>query len=80
MKRKCWIAITISLAILLSSCSPKGVAVNKAKADEIWSAPSTVKILRDEDYKTNAIKGAAELELYAAKNEYESSQLIVTPE
>jgi hypothetical protein len=45
---------------------------------EIWSAPSTVKITRDDmDYEN---KGPAAINISAVKNEYESSQLLITSE
>ncbi len=51
----------------------EGIAPEKC---EVWSAPSTVKVMQDDtDY---AYKGEAELSYDVVKNEYESSQLMIT--
>lgn len=43
---------------------------------QVWSAPSTVKIDRNDTAYAN--KGAAELSFHTVKNEYESHQLLIT--
>ncbi len=48
-------------------------------AAQIWTMPSTVKVLRDEDYSEN-YTDAPVLSFQTAKNEYESAQLMITPE
>ncbi len=46
---------------------------------EIWTMPSTVKVLRDEDYSEN-YTDTPQLTFETARNEYESAQLFITPE
>ncbi len=46
---------------------------------EIWTMPSTVKVLRDEDYSENYTDTPV-LTFETARNEYESAQLFITPE
>ncbi len=59
-----------------TGCGDKETATKSADFGEVWSAPSTVKILQnDVDY---ADKGAAELHYNAVRNEQESQQLMIT--
>lgn len=73
--------ISIGLAVLMivscaAGCGKKDTETKSAAFGEVWSAPSTVKILRDDvDY---ADKREAELTYNTVKNEYESQQLIIT--
>lgn len=61
-------------AVAAGACSETPRAENAEY--EVWSAPSTSKITRDDvDYKK---KGKAEIAIQMAKNEYESAQLVIT--
>ena len=46
---------------------------------EIWTLPSSVKVLREADCSSHYEENAS-LEYAMAKNEYESMQLMITPE
>lgn len=66
-----------SMAIACAAgCGKKDSATADAGFGEVWSAPSTVKVLRDDsDY---AEKGKAELHFNTVRNEQESQQLFIT--
>lgn len=70
-------SILMAAALVLSAgCaqdnSPKAIEA------EIWTMPSTVKVLRDEDYSENYTDTPV-LTFETAKNEYENAQLFITP-
>ena len=68
------LAICMTTTPLLTACEIEGSAWNAEYS--IWSAPSTVKILQDDiNY---ADKGEAKVKIQMAKNEYESTQLMLT--
>ena len=74
---KSFASILMAAALVLSvGCaqdnSPKVVEA------EIWTMPSTVKVLRDEDYSENYTDTPV-LTFETAKNEYENAQLFITP-
>lgn len=72
-----------SMTLSLAACGKSGdnngdESAKKQSYGEVWSLPTTEKILRDQtDY---ANKGPAELNYHAVKNEYESYQLYITAE
>ena len=74
---KSFASILMAAALVLSAgCaqdnSPKAIEA------EIWTMPSTVKVLRDEDYSENYTDTPV-LTFETAKNEYENAQLFITP-
>lgn len=75
----------LALATLFSSCSkPNGgvtPSVEVFESDvEVWSAPSTEKVLQDKLTGYDEFKGEAEVEVFTAKGEYEGQHLILTSE
>ncbi len=70
------VLMTSMVLACLSGCGDKKSATGSASFGEVWSAPSTVKILQDDaDY---ADKREAELNFNAVRNEQESQQLFIT--
>lgn len=73
----CFLAILLIANILYLEFPSKKTSYAASTSDyEIWTAPNTVKILRQQEY---AVKDVAIISMAAAANEYESAQLIVTP-
>ncbi len=76
--------VTSFFCALLLACSAAAAAACtdiplKEVEAEIWTMPSTVKVLRDESYEEYYTDSPV-LEVKLAKNESEGVQLIVTPE
>ena len=83
MKKISHCLLPLALAVLLAVASLSGCSCNGNKNKpvdaQIWTMPSTVKVLRDEDcseYYTSTPK----LTFETAKNEYESAQIFIRPE
>lgn len=64
-----------------------GIAKNGAAADvlaagnsEVWATYATEKIMRDVSDGYKSVKFAPEIDVYAAKGEYEGSQIILSPD
>lgn len=62
-----------------AGCSPSQGSSLKEVDAEIWTMPSTVKVLRDEPYEEYYTDSPA-LDIKLAKNEAEGVQLMITPE
>ena len=74
------LAIALCIAALpAAGCGKKGPAKGRDAEAEIWTMPSTIKVLRDEDYSAQYTASPA-LVFETAKNEYESAQLFITPD
>ena len=86
MKRKSAFSLILALATLFASCSkPNGNEVTPpvevfAEDVEVWSAPSTEKVLQDKLTGYDEIKGEATIDVFSAKGEYEGQHLILTSE
>lgn len=68
--------IFIALAFIMIGCKEEEDFVATMPDVEVYSAPNTVRIMRDEVYQE---KGAPRLDFEMAKNEYEGAQLIIKP-
>lgn len=75
MKR--WIALFAMCACVAGGCGCGGPAGTDDVKIDFWTAPVTEKLYRDVDYGERAFSG---LSARVAKGEYESMQLILTPE
>lgn len=87
MNKKAIISILLAGVMLFASCSSvgktdkQGVNVTDvvSRSDvEVWSAPGTEKVLKDKVDGYENIKGEANIEVFAAKGEYEGVHLILT--
>lgn len=86
MNKKAIISILLAGAMLFASCNSadantqggNGVYEVSQNDVEVWSAPGTEKVLKDKIDGYESIKGDAEIEVLAAKGEYEGTHLILT--
>ncbi len=82
VKRAAVLAMCLVMLLQLAACGENGSSGKPAGSGNIadygtvWSAPSTVKIDRNDVTYEN--KGEAKLTFNAVKNEYESHQLLIT--
>lgn len=66
-------------AALVFSCGCSDTPEKQGEANaEFWTAPATVKIMQDQYDIYSAFIGAKRISVEAAKNEYESAQIILT--
>ena len=72
-RRYFWILIAAGM-FFLSSCKEEGGSVPGEY--ELWSAPNTLKVLRDA-HVYDEVKGEGRISLRVARGEYESAQLIM---
>ena len=76
------IALAILAAITFASCGKQNgenlSPTYSASDAEIWCAPSSVKVLATQSKETYANERTNGVQLSAAKNEYESAQIIVS--
>ena len=79
MKRAITILLCLTMILSAAACSPKTPDEEKGTVD-VWGAPATEKILADKPGEYSGIRTAAEINLLMAKNEYESGQIIMTPD
>ena len=79
MKRAITILLCLTMILSAAACSPKKPDEEKGAVD-VWGAPATEKILADKPGEYSGIRTAAEINLLMAKNEYESGQIIMTPD
>ena len=79
MKRAITILLCLTMILSAAACSPKTPDEAKGAVD-VWGAPATEKILADKPGEYSGIRTAAEINLLMAKNEYESGQIIMTPD
>lgn len=77
MKRRTY-GILAAMLFLLSGCGEEGASDVESEY-EIWSAPNTLKVLRDA-HIYEEIKGIASVSMTVARGEYESAQLILEAE
>lgn len=73
-KRLTAVLLCVLLAVACFSCK----RTDKQTDAQVWTAPATEKILRDTDYSARYDSGTLVIEAF--RNEYESAQIIVTPE
>ena len=74
------LAILISLSMVSCANSEQGRKPIKSSDVDIWGCSFTEKVLRDlpaSDYED--IKTDATIDIFMAKNEYESGQIVITP-
>ena len=78
MKKMLAAGLSLSMILALASCgdSKQKDATSDVAYGQVWSAPSAVKIERDDIEYAN--KREAVLSYQAVRNEYESNQLIIT--
>lgn len=78
MKKGLAILLCLTIALSSAACSPK--KPDEKGAVDIWGAPATEKILADKPGEYAEVRTQAAVNLTMAKNEYESSQIIMTPD
>lgn len=76
-----YILLALAIVLLLAACpaqaqSPAWGVVARGNWGAIWTSGSLVKIMRDTPVPTDTVKAAR---IYAAGNEYEPFQLVLTP-
>lgn len=73
------LALSAVTAYSATACR-KGDSITQESLDyTLWSAPATVKVLRDAEKATYAdVSGKAEIVVDTAKNEYEGAQILIT--
>ena len=79
MKRVLTILLCLTMVFSAAACSPKTPDDEKGAVD-IWGAPATEKILADKPGEYQSVRTEAAVNLTMAKNEYESGQIIMTPD
>lgn len=79
MKKTLAILLCLTMVFSAAACSPKTPDDEKGAVD-IWGAPATEKILADKPGEYQSVRTEAAVNLTMAKNEYESSQIIMTPD
>lgn len=78
MKRGLTLLLCLTLLLGVTAC--KSDAPTATGTVDIWGAPATEKILADKPGAYESIRQEAAVRLVMAKNEYESSQIILTPD
>ena len=70
----------ITISLLVSSCSNKGNKKGELPDDIFWSISSAEKVVRDRDREYySRLSKAAEIDIKMCQGEYESGQIVVTP-
>lgn len=93
MKKRAFLALALSMVTLFGACTAGGggsssigdsssSVTQSVKVEpqdvQVWSAPATEKVLKDKLTGYDDIKGAAKIDVFSAKGEYEGEHLILT--
>lgn len=75
------IVFLAGLTLTAAGCAANGAVADLKESDiEFWSAPVTEKIMQDQYDMYSDVKESAQIDLRMPKNEYESTQIIMTPD